>query len=121
MSTLSVRQAERFFDPYRPEHYEDEGIKNTYSSAFLKVHQKSLESSIPDLYLAEQSQYFRTLSEGLQQAMSKKIQPEVAPKRVANKWGLISERSGKELQTRRWNSLREKYPEAIRNRLKDYV
>lgn len=119
MSTASVREADGFFDPFRPEHYLDDGIKNAYSSEFLEVHEKSLKSAIPDLYLTGQSQYFTALSDGLQNALIGKTGPALALKRVADQWNLITERSGKDAQKSRWINLRNKYPENVRNRLKD--
>ncbi len=119
MSTVSVRQADGFFDPFRHEHYQDEGIREAYSPEFLKVHEQSLISAIPDLYLASQSQYFSALSDGLQNAMSKKLDPRRALERVADQWNLISQRSDKGAQQTRWKNLRDKYPENVRKRLKD--
>lgn len=120
MSTASVREPNGFFDPFRPEHYLDEGIKNTYSPEFLAVHENSMKSSIPDLYLAGQSQYFGALTDGLQNSLSGKVDAESALKQVAVQWNLISRRAGRDLQITRWRNLKSKYPENVRSRLKDY-
>ena len=55
MSTRAVRQVDGYFDPFRPEHYADPGIKAAYSDAFLQTHRAALEGAIPDLYLPAQS------------------------------------------------------------------
>lgn len=119
MSTLAVRQADGFFDPYRPEHYEDEGIKAAYTQEFLDVHRASLEASIPDLYLKDQAAYFRVLQEWLARAMEGDVSPQEALERVARRWQLITNASGKAVQKERWARLKQKYPARIRNALKD--
>ena len=119
MSTLAVRQDDGFFDPFRPEHYEDEGIKTAYSEPFLKVHRDSLEAAIPDLYLKDQAEYFRVLNEWLFRALAGDVSPEVALDRVAQRWTLIANRSDRKVQQERWSRLRDKYPPAARNLLRD--
>jgi multiple sugar transport system substrate-binding protein len=121
MSAASVRQTEGFFDPFRSEHYQDEGIQNAYSKEFLKVHEKSLRSSIPDLYLALQSDYFQALSEGLNRALVGKTSPERALQRIALQWALITSRTDLTLQKSRWKNLRQKYPPTARRLLRDIV
>ena len=118
-STASVRQAGGYFDPFRPEHYKDSEIQRIYSREFLTVHEHSLKSAIPDLYLANQGQYFQTLSQWLDRALSGKVSPEVALERVAQQWDLITEQSDTTLQQSRWMKLREKYPDSVGSRLKD--
>ncbi len=119
MSTLAVRQQGGYFDPFRPEHYADRKIREAYSDDFLKVHEASLRSSIPDLYLANQSEYFQSLTNWLDRALSKKVTSEEALKRVAQQWRLINRSSGIEKQKRRWSLLRQKYPPHVRDRLRD--
>lgn len=121
MSTRAVRQSDGFFDPFRPEHYEDEGIKYAYSPEFLKVHRTSLENAIPDLYLENQSEYFRVLSEMLTRALAGDIAPKVALERVAQRWRLITNGAGLSAQKVRWAQLRSKYPQQIQNALRDVV
>lgn len=120
MSTLSVRQQKGYFDPFRPEHYEDAEIRETYSDAFLKVHSSSMKNAIPDLYLAQQGEYFQVLSDGLNRALRREVSPEEALKRVSDSWSLISVRAGLKKQRNRWTQLRQKYPPSVRNRLRDY-
>ncbi len=119
MSTLAVRQVEGYFDPFRPEHYEDEVIKDAYSQDFLDVHRQSLESAIPDLYLTNQGQYFQALGTWLNRAVSRKIEPAEALDRVAQQWRMINRGSDRSEQQERWLKLRGKYPAKVRRRLRD--
>jgi len=119
MSTLAVRQRDGYFDPFRTEHYQDAAIRETYSKDFLDVHLDSMKNAIPDLYLAHQGEYFRTLSESLNRALNKDISPQQALTRVAESWSLISARTDYEKQRQRWKDLRAKYPPHLRNRLRD--
>ncbi|MEE9320177.1 MAG: extracellular solute-binding protein [Granulosicoccus sp.] len=120
-STSAVRQAGGYFDPIRLEHYNDPEIQRIYSREFLAVHEKSLKSAIPDLYLANQGQYFRTLNQWLDRALSGTVNPETALKRAAQQWRLITERSDTTLQQSRWINLRDKYPSEVSSRLRDIV
>jgi len=119
MSTLAVRQNDGFFDPYRPEHYDDAGINSAYTPEFLKVHRASLEMAIPDLYLKDQAEYFRILTEWLVRAMAGEISPKNALERVAQMWDLITKGAGQSVQIERWKRLRAKYPKQIRDLLVD--
>ena len=119
MSTLSVQQRAGFLDPFRSEHYEDPVIQDIYSPEFLEVHEKSLKSSIPDLYIAKQGEYFGVLSEALDSALSGRTKPEDALKRVEVQWDILSLRAGREEQMFRWRELRAKYPDAARRSLQD--
>lgn len=119
VSTLAVRQHNGFFDPFRPEHYEDDGIKAAYTQDFLDVHRASLEASIPDLYLKDQSEYFRVLGEWLVRALHGEVSPKVALERASQRWGLITNGSGRAIQRERWAQLRAKYPDQLRLHLKD--
>jgi len=119
MSLASVQQQGGFFDPIRTEHYKDAQIQMIYSEEFLAVHEASLKSSIPDLYIANQSEYFNELNHELDQAINNKIKPKIALDRVAQKWDLISNSSNRTLQSQRWRNLRAKYPAHIKSRLQD--
>lgn len=119
MSTLSVRQPDGFFDPYRSEHYRDPGVLEAYSEPFLNVQRAALEGAIPDLYLKGQSDYFQALGDGLDQALQGQVSPEVALARVAQKWELITSRAGRAAQVKRWSRLRAKYPFAAQKLLRD--
>jgi len=110
ISTKAVGQRDGFFDPIRTEHYDDPVIKEIYGEAFLKVQRKSLETSIPDLYLANQSEYFFILNEWIDLALSGDVKPVDALRRIEVEWNLISYRSGREIQKDRWVNLVGKYP-----------
>ena len=119
MSTLSVRQQGGYFDPFRPEHYEDPEIQKIYSREFLDVHLESLQGAIPNLYLANQSQYLGALNLWLPRALAGDVTPDDALRRVAQMWNLITARSDPEKQKTRWHQLRQKYPANVRDRLHD--
>ncbi len=119
ISTLSVREQEGYFDPFRPEHYSDPVIQETYSKEFLEVHEQSLRESIPDLYLANQTEYFQTLSKSLDAAVNGNVDPRKALERAATQWSVLNLRSGRELQTERWQALRSKYPTRAQSYLQD--
>jgi len=119
MSTLAVRQADGFFDPYRKEHYSDPGVEDAYSKPFLKVHRASLDGAIPDFYLKGQSDYFQALGRGLDRALQGEVPPKIALSRVAQQWQLITSRAGRERQIQRWARLRQKYPPNARRLLRD--
>ncbi len=119
MSTLSVRQMDGFFDPHRPEHYQDAGILKAYTAEFLDVHRSSLETAMPDLYLRGQSEYFRVLNNGLDRALMRDVTPEAALTRIARRWQLTTESIGRRAQIKRWKSLKARYPAALRRSLKD--
>jgi multiple sugar transport system substrate-binding protein len=121
ISTLSVRQTDGFFDPFRPEHYADPGIQKTYSTEFLKVHKKSLEHSIPDLYLHRQSDYFQTLGEWLYRALKREVAPKIALESVAQRWDAITRAVGKPQQIRNWRDLKKSYPASVRDILKEAI
>ena len=119
MSTLSVREQAGYFDPFRPEHYKDPIVAETYSPAFLAVHEASLRASIPDLYLANQSEYFRILNKWLDAAIHNGVDPEEALNRAATQWSVLNLRAGRDAQKARWRELRSKYPNDVRLALRD--
>lgn len=119
MSTMAVREVDGFFDPYRPEHYEDAGIQAAYTPEFLAVHRASLEGAIPDLYLKGQGEYFRVLSDWLTRAVAGEVSPEQALERVTQRWQLITIGAGRAVQMERWAQLKAKYPRHIQSALRD--
>lgn len=120
MSTLAVRQVDGFFDPFRPEHYDDAEINAAYTPEFLAVHRTSLEAAIPDLYLQGQGEYFRILGEWLVKALSGDVTPQSALERVSRRWQLITSSLGRRDQKQRWANLRAKYPPHLRAVLRDH-
>ena len=119
MSTLAVRQQDGFFDPFRAEHYSDPGIVDAYSAEFLQVHQESMQTAIPDLYLARQGDYFLSLSKWIARALDGSTTPEVALARVEQQWNIITTEVGRDKQIGRWQALRSKYPVQARRLLRD--
>ena len=101
------------------EHYSDEGIKAAYTPEFLDVHRASLEAAIPDLYLQGQGEYFLVLNEWLSRALTGETSPQKALERVAQRWRLITNASGRAVQLERWMRLRAKYPRQISGVLRD--
>lgn len=118
ISTLAVQEPDGFFDPFRVEHYEDATIREIYSDEFLKVHRESMRNAIPDLYLANQSQYLGALNSWVQRALDKEVAADEAMKRIAQSWELTTARSDPVRQKERWRQLRIKYPEEVRSRLR---
>ncbi len=118
ISTRAIRAQGGYFDPIRPEHYDDQTIRDVYSDAFLKVHRQSLQSSIPDLYIANQGEYFGVLNNWLDAALNDEIEPRKALETAAQEWTLITIRAGVESQSERWARLRERYPQHVRRRLR---
>jgi len=57
----------------------------------------------------------------LRRALQGEVSPEDALQRVSEHWTLISARTGFQKQKERWLQLRQKYPENVRARLRDYL
>ncbi len=119
ISTLSIRAQGGYFDPFRAEHYDDPQIQEVYSTEFLDVQRKSLLGSIPDLYLANQSEYFSALNRWLDAALNDAVDPRIALERAAQEWTLITIRAGVDSQRERWSRLRAKYPASAQELLRD--
>ena len=119
MSTLAVQQTDGFFDPFRPEHYSDRRIETVYSPEFLDIHRASMVAAIPDLYLRNQGEYFRVLTEWLSRALRGDATPKEALQRAASQWLLITNSVDRSQQAVRWNRLRGKYPAELRAQLQD--
>ncbi|MDA8747725.1 extracellular solute-binding protein [Litoreibacter sp.] len=119
ISVSAIRPQGGYFDPYRVEHYADPEIRRVYSDEFLSVHRESLLSSIPDLYLANQSEYFSVLNSWLDAALNQEITPREALKQVEREWSLITIRADGASQRKRWAGLRERYPPNARRLLRD--
>lgn len=113
ISTLSVGQIGGFFDPFREEHYADPAIQQVYGDALLQVHRQGMIDAIPDLYLKNQAEYFRVLDEAIAQAVAGTLTAPQAMTRAAQLWELITSRSGRAQQIKRWTLLREKYPQKV--------
>lgn len=119
MSSLAVRESGGFFDPFRPEHYEDPDIRDIYGPAFLAVHKNALMNAIPDFYIADRGAYFESLGAWLELALQRGIKPETALKNAADHWRLLGDEAERGNQAKRWQQLRSKYPHQVSSRLRD--
>jgi multiple sugar transport system substrate-binding protein len=114
ISTRAVRQSDGFFDPFRSEHYEDDGIAETYSRSFLDIHKASLQSAIPDFYVARRAEYIAALSRWITRALLDDMPPREALERAADEWRIINTKINHTDQSRRWRQLCQKYPASLR-------
>ncbi|MGH1477983.1 MAG: sugar ABC transporter substrate-binding protein [Geminicoccales bacterium] len=117
-STRSVSNPEGYFDPHRPEHYQDEDIAKVYSKPFLEAHEVSMRGAIPDLYLNGHGEYFGALNEGIMAVYEGRKDAAAAMSETAKRWTIITHRLGRTKQQARWRALRSKYPAHIAHRLK---
>ena len=117
-STRSVSDPKGYFDPHRPEHYQDQSIIDTYTKPFLDVHQTSMRGAIPDLYLDGHGEYFAALSEGIMAALEGRKDAATGLSEAAKRWTIITHRLGEAKQQAQWRALREKYPKRIAHQLK---
>jgi multiple sugar transport system substrate-binding protein len=119
ISTMAIQQTDGFFDPFRPEHYDDPIIQNAYTSEFLDVHRKSLENSIPDFYLYRQGEYFQILGEWIHRAITGEVKPKRALQAAAQRWEAISASVGFIEQRQKWLELKSSYPPNLQSKLRD--
>jgi multiple sugar transport system substrate-binding protein len=117
MSTIAVRDAGGYFDPFREEHYKDPEIIKLYSKEFLDVHEASMRGCIPDLYLKGQGEYFDVLRVNVQAADTGQKTAKQALDDTARDWDRISRRIGRKGQTVQWRFLKGLYPPAARANL----
>lgn len=117
ISTLAVRDAGGYFDPFREVHYKDPEIIKVYTPEFLKAHHASLKDSIPDLYLKGQGEYFDELRVNLTAADVGKKTPKQALDDTAAAWQRITRRLGKRSQIVQWQFLKSIYPDDVRTAL----
>lgn len=120
-STRSVSDPKGYFDPHRPEHYQDEGIIDAYTKPFLEAHEASMRGAIPDLYLDGHGEYFGALNEGIIAAHQGRKDAAAAMDEIAKRWKIITHRLGWAKQQAQWRALRSKYPAGIASRLKPYT
>jgi len=117
LSTIAVRDAGGYFDPFREAHYKDPEIIKVYTPEFLKAHHASLKDSIPDLYLKGQGEYFDELRVNLTAADVGKKTPKQALDDTAAAWQRITRRLGKRSQVVQWQFLKSIYPDDVRTAL----
>lgn len=83
------------------------------------MHEASLRSAIPDLYLQNQTAYLRILGEAVHGALIGRESARAALRRAADQWSLLNRRGNRAAQVARWARLRAKYPAEIRRALRD--
>lgn len=108
-STISVREPEGFFDPFKEEHYEDAGIIKTYGKSFLEAQKKSLIQSMPDLYIRGISQYMALIKEAVYVADRNFLRPEIALKKAHESIEKITDKLGRDKQIQQWEFIRRSY------------
>jgi len=113
LSTASVTEAGGYFDPFRGRHYDDDLIRESYSSEFLAAH----EDSIPDLYLNGQVEYFDELRLNVKTADAGTKTPKPALDDTVAAWNNITETMGKRSQVVQWHYLKSTYPARVRGAL----
>jgi len=117
MSTVAVRDPGGYFDPFRGAHYEDAEIVTAYSAEFLDVHRRSMEGSIPDMYLKGQGEYFDELRTNIGAADAGTKTAKRALDDTARAWERITRRMGARSQVVQWGFLKSMYPASVRDRL----
>ncbi len=110
VSTVAVREADGYFDPFLQSHYEDAQIRETYSKPFLDQHKAAMKSPLPDLYLPGNGSYFAALASGLSKAANGSSSPQRAMAQTAREWRLISQEFGAKDQVDRWRAQLAGYP-----------
>ncbi|HET9240090.1 MAG TPA: extracellular solute-binding protein [Oligoflexus sp.] len=118
ISTLSIRDRDGYFDPVRLEHYEDPTIISIYSQDFLKAHRESLENVIPDLYIQGYNLYMSALKHAIHSCIMYDIKPEMALKKVTQRWNELTDKVGREAQIKQWRYLRSCYPPYLQTMLR---
>lgn len=120
-STRSVGNRKGYFDPHRPEHYQDEQIVEAYSRPFLAAHETSMREAIPDLYLNGHGEYFGALSDAIIAVLEGRKDAATAMSETAKSWTIVTHRLGRARQRDQWRALRSKYPETVAQRLRPAI
>ncbi|MBU2961668.1 extracellular solute-binding protein [Citreicella sp. C3M06] len=110
-SADAVAAVDGYFDPFRPEHYDDPRIIDVYGASFLKEHRKAMARPIPDLYIGRRQEYWDSLTMWLLRTLEGHVDPATALRNVADRWDSITERVSPEQQRARWHALRATYPQ----------
>ncbi len=119
VSTLAVREADGYFDPFRESHYQDSEIRQVYGDSFLTAHRDSLTSAIPDLYIKGQSNYLDVLRQQIMGVISGELSAKESLDVCAQKWSHITRRLGSRPQRQEWAGLVATYPDNIQEALSD--
>lgn len=110
VSTRAVAARDGFFDPFQPEHYTSDAIRQAYGKEFLAVHERGMRTAIPDLYIRGYGQYMESLSDYLLQADRGFIRPLEAMEAVSARWRTITQALGAQKQQEQWQALLDNYP-----------
>ena len=110
-STLAVKQAGGYFDPYAESHYSHKDIIKLYGTDFLKVHKQSLSNCIPDFYVENNGSYFNVLKTAINACLNGHFTVSDALKNVDKEWEKITEKVGRKKQIFLWEKLKKSYPE----------
>jgi len=117
ISTLAVREANGYFDPFRESHYADSSIRQVYGDSFLKAHRDSMTNTIPDLYIRGQSNYLDVLRQQIIATVHGEQSAAEAMDFSAQRWSHITRRLGKRSQQQEWTRLLATYPVSLRESL----
>ena len=113
-STVAVREASGFFDPFRSEHYDDPAITEMYGKTFLDTHREGLTNCIPDFYVRGQGRYMGAVKQAVFAASQDQVSIERALDAVAAKWEKLTDSYGRQEQVRQWEFLKNSYPVRLR-------
>lgn len=119
ISTLAVRQATGFFDPFRKSHYEDGEIRSVYGLSFLDAHRQSLANCIPDFYISGQSSYLDALRQQILATINGEIDAGRAMDICAQRWNHVTRRLGARKQRSQWMLLKKTYPDTLQALLRE--
>ena len=112
-STLAIKNADGFFDPFREEHYQSNDIEQTYTRPFLQAHKQAMQTAIPDFYIQGQSSYMQSLEENIALANDGKITAKEALSFTAKRWEELTNAEGRESQIKQWLFLKAQYPQGF--------
>lgn len=114
-STLSVREPDGYFDPFRIEHYDDPQVKASYSQDFLNTHYYSMSNAFPDLYIRGRGLYFDALRQAVFACGAGMTSAAPMLKSVSDAWERITDELGRDQQLGQWTYLKENvYPKRLR-------
>lgn len=104
-STLAVREAGGYFDPFHEEHYSDPQIIEAYSRDFLDVHRQAMRTAVSDIYLPGYGNYMAALTRNLSRVFDGSLPVAKALETVSSEWRLITRDLGEAAQKKRWKEL----------------
>lgn len=105
-STLAVRQADGYFDPFMPPHYADPVIAEVYSPEFLEVHRTAMQSARADLYIPGVGRYMTALNEHVYLMLNGDSSVSVGLKHLQSDWNAITFELGRDRQRQFYQSVK---------------